>query len=170
METRKYSFGGKNFIFRLSLRQSELLGPMMNDLIRECPELLSSQEETIVNIKQKFEAAATGEENKEIMKAVQDQVVNAFQNILKLKLRSWLLKGKHVSRMLAILLVPEGLAFDEENIDDRTKFFAETIDLEDEMQAAKVDEVIDYFFQKSGVFGRSTPTSSDRLTATTPIL
>jgi hypothetical protein len=156
----------QNYNFKLSLRQSELLGPIMSDLIRECPEALSGQNEIIANVKEKFETIGGSKEQKEIMSAVQDEVVTMFQNIVKLKLRTWLQKNKYISRMLATLLVPDGDKFREETIDERTAFFANVIDLDNDTDASMVEEVIDHFFMRSGVSGTITPQSSVSLKKT----
>jgi regulator of RNase E activity RraA len=100
------------------------------------------------------------------MSAVQDEVVTMFQNIVKLKLRTWLQKNKYISRMLATLLVPDGDKFREETIDERTAFFANVIDLDNDTDASMVEEVIDHFFMRSGVSGTITPQSSVSLKKT----
>jgi len=160
MEQRKYTIGGKSYIFRLSLWQSELLGPLLSELLVACPEALNSSSDVITSVQQKLQSLPGSPDQKKIMNVIEGEVVKTFQNIIKLKLRAWLQKNKYESRILATLLVPEGEKFNEGNIPALEKLFGQEIDLDNDEDARTVDEVIGHFFRRSGVYGTSTPRSS----------
>lgn len=157
MSTSKvYTIGGKNYIFKLTLRQSEMLGPLMYELVRECPETFSSAENMAEGLRKKFEITNGGDKN-EIFQDIKEEMVKAFQSIIKLKLRTWLQKKNYITEILAVVLVPEDGKFQVADVEIRKALFADSLDLDNDTDRAIVDEVIDYFFTRNGVLANATP-------------
>jgi hypothetical protein len=139
METpKKYQVNGAPYILSLTLEQDELLGEITSELFEERPEALSNASEGLIS------ARSDGISNKVAVSIAMDMM----------RVRSWIYKKKYARRILAILLVPEGQEFDEKDVPDRENIMKKHASKEIS------NEVIDYFFTRSGVFGASTPASS----------
>jgi hypothetical protein len=142
METKIYPINGINHYLKLTVAQDEALAPIMSELYDECGDTLtcsSNELATILNEK----------ENQE-----KRQAASLNLSIDFLKLMSWIYKKKYARRVMAILLVPVGQEYADEDVPAREAEFAK----QEVSDIAK--EVIQYFFTKTGVFGRSMPTSS----------
>ncbi len=61
MEQKKYSIGGKTFIFNLSLRADELAAPIKKAMLEAVPDAISSSAAKLARIKMEDKAAATQE-------------------------------------------------------------------------------------------------------------
>jgi hypothetical protein len=139
METPKqYEIKGIIYCRSLTLEQDEMLGEITSELFKECPEALSNASEGLVS------AQKEGINNKVAVSIAMDMM----------RVQSWIYKKKYARRILAILLVPEGQEFNEQDVPDRENIMKKYASKEIS------NEVINYFFTRSGVFGASTPASS----------
>lgn len=160
METKE--IGGKKFVFVLTGRQDELMGLIILEMFKEIPDAISHFGTGALDVITKMrngnkyiEPLMSGNVDnvdldqllKEI-ESMQKEVVNLSMDMLKAK--AWINAKGYLTRIMAILLVPEGEKFDESKIDEHQKFFQE----QDVQRAGS--EVIDYFFQRSGIFGLGT--------------
>lgn len=158
--SKQFTLQEKLYNYRYSLLQSEILSPVISELVQDIPDVLSSPEQMINAISDKLDVSISqsSEQQKEILATVKKEVVDKFQSILKLRLRNWLDRKHYVRKILAVVLIPSDEEFDETKVEEREKSFG-ALDLENEDDVRTVDEVIDYFFTKIGVCTHATPTS-----------
>jgi len=140
MENKIYEIGGRKFRFCLSLDQDELLAPIVLEMLKENPEILTSAGSAMINLQK--EPTAT----------------SLQQNLLQIgfdamKLNAWVYSKGYAQRIMATILVEEGKEFEAKDVTEKMIFFGKQ-DLRTEAA-----ELVNYFFQRSGAFGTSTPRS-----------
>jgi hypothetical protein len=149
----------KKYIATISLRQDELLAPIIYEMMNECPDTINHTNKSTLDIlgnlregQHHVEALASGDDSKidlsEIKKnieATQSSTVAVAMDMIMVN--AWIYSKGYASKIMSILLVPEGEKFDESKIPALQELFG--------AQASReiANEVINYFFQRSGVFG-----------------
>lgn len=153
---------GKKFVVILSLRQDELLAPIVLELLKEIPDSLSHASESTFDVLAKLResqehitALTSGDQERIDHEAIRKNIEETQKASVAiamdmLKVQTWIYAKGYAKRILAILLVPEGEAFDESKISMHEELFAVHADRE------TANEAINYFFQRSGVFGIGT--------------
>jgi hypothetical protein len=153
---------GKKFNLSLTLRQDELLAPIVTEMLKEIPDAFAHAGEQTIGLLANFTRSqeimgdlTSGKleqidlkEVRETILAMQKATVSVAMDMIKAT--AWIYSKGYASKMMAILLVPENAKFDETKISELAKFFAENADRE------KANEVVNFFFQRSGVFGIGT--------------
>ena len=133
----EFTINGITYRVTLSLAQDELLAPITREMLIECPELLHASQELML--------AAKG----------QDASSNVIQfGLDMMKINAWIYGKKYARRILAVLLVPEGREFDEADVQERSEIMGKHASRE------VAQEVINFFFIKSGVFTVGMKSSS----------
>lgn len=134
----KRTINDRTFVFGITLEQDELLGAIVYDMITEVPETLTKASEGMIDAS-------------DAMKSV-DQKMRTIVSVAldMVKVHAWIYKKGYAKRILAIILVPEGEEFDASKIGEREIFFGKYADRE------MANEVINFFFQRSGAFGIGT--------------
>jgi hypothetical protein len=153
---------GKKYIASISLRQDELLAPIVSEMLKECPDSLTHAGESTIDILAKLRegqehitSLTSGDQERIDHEAIRKNIEETQKASVAiamdmLKVQTWIYAKGYAKRILAILLVPEGEVFDESKISMREELFAVHADRE------TANEAINYFFQRSGVFGIGT--------------
>lgn len=134
----KFVINDKTFVFGITLEQDELLGEIVYNMIKEVPDTLTKASEGMIDAS-------------DVSKSV-DQKMRTIVNVAldMIKVHAWIYMKGYAKRILAIILVPEGEEFDASKVDERAIFFGKHADRE------TANEVINFFFQRSGAFGIGT--------------
>jgi len=138
----KYTIGGKNFVFGLTLEQDELLGVMAFDMISEVPDSLTGASDGMINVAN--EKTSKKEKLTSMVSVAMDMI----------KVHAWIYKKGYARKILAAVLIPEGSEFDASKVDELERFFSKNATRE------IANEVINFFFTRSGAFGVGMPVFS----------
>jgi predicted house-cleaning noncanonical NTP pyrophosphatase (MazG superfamily) len=138
----KYEIAGKSFVLTLTLRQDESLGAINHEMLEECPELMDASSGIM---KAKTETNTSKEAKQKVLVKVAFNMVKAH---------AWIYKKRYASRILAILLVPQDEELKKQTVEERQEFMADNATRE------LANEVINFFFTRSGAFGINIPPSS----------
>ncbi|MBI2428733.1 MAG: hypothetical protein HYV29_08065 [Ignavibacteriales bacterium] len=170
METKE--IGGKKFVAALSLRQDELLAPIILEMVKECPHALSHAGESTLDILSKLrdgqsqvKALKSGDTSAIDLDAIKKNIEETQKASVSIAMdmitvQAWIYSKGYAKRIMAIILVLDGEKFDETKIYEREEFFGEHADRN------TANEVISFFLTRSGVFGIGTRASSPMETAT----
>lgn len=139
--TEKFKINSVDFVLSLTLEQDELLGIVIHEMLTECPEI--------------------AEASQGMLKAAQDGGGDKGQLIVKIafdmaKAHAWIYKKGYARKILAVLLVPEGKEFQLADVPDREVFMGKHATRE------IANEVINFFFARSGAFGIATQAYSQK--------
>lgn len=153
---KKYEIAGKVFDLTLTLRQDELLGAINHEMLEECPELVEASN-GISKVQKSKRLIRDGKvDSKEVLNPEQEQRTLVGVAFNMVKGHAWIYKKRYASRILAILLVPQDEEMKKQSVDERQEFMADNATRE------LANEVINFFFTRSGAFGISTaPSSAD---------
>jgi hypothetical protein len=146
----KYVIGEKNFVFSMTLEQDELLGAISYEMIRDEPGTLTRAGEGMIDLADEVlneEAVRVRDEGKGLGEKMGTAIRVALDMI---KVHAWIYKKGYAKKILAITLVPEGEEFDASKIGELESFFGKHANRE------TANEVINFFFQRSGAFGIGT--------------
>jgi len=150
----KYEIAGKSFALTLTLRQDELLGAINHEMLTECPELMDASN-GISKVKKSKELIREGKlDSPEILNSEEQQRTLVGVAFNMVKGHAWIYKKRYASRILAILLVPEDEELKKQSVEERQEFMADNATRE------MANEVINFFFTRSGAFGINIPPSS----------
>ena len=147
MEQKIYEIGDRKFRFAITLEQDELLAPIIDEMLKEKPDVLASAADAMVDLMK--EPTAANLQMKSVQIAVDLVAMNA-----------WIYAKRYARKVMAILLIEDGKEFDENEISEKMLFFGKHASRE---QAA---ELVNLFFQRSGAFGVGTPQSLANPTTT----
>lgn len=142
MDQKKYTIGGKTYVFSLTLEQDELLAPIVQEMLKECPDALQGATEKLVELG--GGATAVSDAQKALVSISLDMM----------RVNAWVYAKKYARRILAILLVPLGKDFEEADVPEREKEMAKHATRE------VAAEVINSFFMRSGAFAVGSQASS----------
>jgi hypothetical protein len=142
MDNKIYEIGGRKFRFAISLEQDEILAPIVLEMLKDCPDAISSVGGSLLNAQSEKSAIKR-----------QDILLSAAVNIVIMN--AWVYAKRYARRIMAVLLIEEGKEFAEEDVSEKIKFFGK----QDIRNEAK--ELVDIFFMRSGAFGAGTPLSTE---------
>lgn len=140
MEENTYIIASRKFRFTISFEQDEILAPIVLEMLKECPDVISSVGGSLIDA-----------QKEDSIEKKQQILLRASINIVAMN--TWIFAKRHARTIMAVLLVEEGKEFDEKDIEEKKAFLGK----QDIPDIAK--EVVNIFFQRSGVFGTSTPQS-----------
>lgn len=150
---------------RITLRQDELLAPIIQELLNEIPESLEHAGRSVMNVFRNLqegnahiESLKSGDPEQIDLDAIRKNIESTHSTSVMIamdmiKVQAWIYAKGYAKRIMAIILVPAGEEFNENNIAAQEELFGRTADRE------TANEVINYFFQRSGVFGIGIPGS-----------
>lgn len=151
--------GGIKYVCSISLRQDELLAPIILELLKEIPDAISHAGESSLQILGKLregqahvEALTSADPSKIDLKAIQENILETQRSSVAvamdmMRVQAWIYSKGYAKRIMALLMVPMGEPFNEAVVKELEEFFALHADRE------TANEVINFFFQRSGVFG-----------------
>jgi hypothetical protein len=142
MEQKIYIIGRRKFRFAISLEQDEILAPIVLEMLKDCPDTISSVGGNLLDAQ--TEGSAAGKQRILLQASVNIVAMNA-----------WVYAKRYARKIMAVLLIEEGKEFVEEDVKEKMMFFGK----QDIRNEAK--ELVDIFFMRSGAFGVSTPQSSE---------
>lgn len=152
----------KKFIVVITLRQDELLAPIILQLLTEQPAALTHAGEKVIEVfsqvrdgQEHINALLSGNPEQIDLQAIRKNIEETQKSSVSIamdmmKATAWIYSKGFAKRIMAILLVPEGETFDETKIAEREEYFGKFAG------RAEANAVITYFFQRSGVFGIGT--------------
>jgi hypothetical protein len=140
MEQKIYEIGERKFRFAISLEQDEILAPIIEEMLKDKPDVLASAAGAVIDLQK--EPTST---------MMQQNIVSIALDMVKLN--AWVYAKRYARKIMAILLIEEGMEFDEKEITNKMLFFGKHASRE------QASELVNLFFQRSGAFGISTPQS-----------
>lgn len=151
---KNYTIAGKIFTRTLTLGQDELLGPITYDMLENCDGLMEASDGLAKARKSKQLIEEGNVDSQEILNGEQLQKVLVSVAFGIAKGNSWLYKMGYAKKILAILLVPQDEELKKQSQEEREQFMADNATRE------IANEVINFFFKRSGAFGINTLPSS----------
>lgn len=143
---RQYTIANRKFFLTLSLWQDEILAPIVLDMYRELPNVLSRSSKNLIAL------AGNYESNEEEVNSAVDTAVAIAIDLQSIK--AWILAKRKARIFLSVLLVEDGKEFLESDLAEKEIFFAK------HAPAYVTDDVISFFLSSSSLFGKNTQTSS----------